>query len=298
MGQWAPDYCVYHHGCDDGFGALWAITKRWPSVIPIEGKYGGTVWPSDLAGKNVLFVDFSLKRDQMIALVTGETPASIVVLDHHKTAESELSDWIVEPAIMGVVVPVEEALGFHANMGKLPIVAHFDMNKSGARMAWEFAFPNADVPELIKYIEDRDLWRFRYDQTKAVSAALRSYEHDMALWDRFAAKPWLLVSEGQSILRAHEKNVASFVRNAYWREVGGVRVPVVNVPWGYVSDCANELLKLYPDAPFAAAWFMRSEGKIQWSLRSEDSRMDVSEVAARMGGGGHRNAAGFEQAAS
>jgi nanoRNase/pAp phosphatase (c-di-AMP/oligoRNAs hydrolase) len=33
---------------------------------------------------------------------------------------------------------------------------------------------------------------------------------------------------------------------------------------------------------------------IQYSLRSEDSREDVSEVAKQFGGGGHRNAAGYQ----
>ena len=55
----------------------------------------------------------------------------------------------------------------------------------------------------------------------------------------------------------------------------------------------HELLKLYPDAPFATCW-SRSGDRLKYSLRSEDSRMDVSEVARGYGGGGHRNASGFE----
>ena len=31
---------------------------------------------------------------------------------------------------------------------------HFDMNKSGARLAWEFFFPDKEVPLLIRHIED------------------------------------------------------------------------------------------------------------------------------------------------
>lgn len=59
---------------------------------------------------------------------------------------------------------------------------------------------------------------------------------------------------------------------------------------------AHEMLSKYPDAPFTACWFRRADGQIQYSLRSEDSRLDVSEVAKSLGGGGHRNAAGFQQA--
>ena len=27
-----PDICIYHGGCDDGFGAAWAVWKRWPDA--------------------------------------------------------------------------------------------------------------------------------------------------------------------------------------------------------------------------------------------------------------------------
>ena len=40
---------------------------------------------------------------------------------------------------------------------------------------------------------------------------------------------------------------------------------------------------------------MVENGKREWSLRSDDSRLDVSLVAQQYGGGGHRNAAGFSE---
>jgi nanoRNase/pAp phosphatase (c-di-AMP/oligoRNAs hydrolase) len=54
-----------------------------------------------------------------------------------------------------------------------------------------------------------------------------------------------------------------------------------------------ELLKRHPDAPFAAIYFDRGDGKRQWSLRSRED-FDVSRVARRFANGGHRQAAGFE----
>ncbi len=38
---------------------------------------------------------------------------------------------------------------------------------------------------------------------------------------------------------------------------------------------------------------MHIRGKTAWSLRSTEEGIDVSEIAKRHGGGGHRNAAGF-----
>ena len=296
---WKPDICVYHGGCDDGFGAAWVVRKKWPDVQFVPGAYSGTNWPTGMHGKNVLFVDFSLKRGAMIEFanggVPGDVPRSVVVLDHHKTAEAELKDWDWGPVTTASLTDIGIRINKAAVETALPIAAHFDMDHSGARMAWDFCFPGEPVPPLIDHIEDRDLWRFRMFTTHAVSAALRTYEHDFELWDELDVPS--LIAEGTVVLRGHQKNVQTFIRNRYWTEIGGVRVPVVNVPYHYASDCADAMLKAEPDAPFCASWFVRADGKRQFSLRSRDDRMDVSEIAKQFGGGGHRNAAGFEMAA-
>src|SRR5262249_41598557 len=48
--------------------------------------------------------------------------------------------------------------------------AFFDLNKSGARLAWEYFHPEKDTPELIEFIEDRDLWRWQIPRSKEFSA--------------------------------------------------------------------------------------------------------------------------------
>jgi hypothetical protein len=80
--------------------------------------------PPDVTGLDVAIVDFSYKRPVMIEL--ARKAKSILVLDHHKTAEAEL----IEPC-PGIEV-------------------HFDMNRSGAVMAWEYFHPGvpASVPAV------------------------------------------------------------------------------------------------------------------------------------------------------
>ena len=304
MSDWKPDVCIYHGGCDDGFGAALAVRIRWGNSVEfIPAGYNQP--PPDCAGKRVLIVDFSYKQDVMRKFPA----ASVVVLDHHKTAEQELYPWSIggkgtTPAGLrgnrngrSALGRINELLGMNQMEHIEPIVAFFDMHKSGARMAWEFCHPRIDVPRLIEYVEDRDLWRFALAETKAVSAALRSYPHDWDIWSGFLADTSRLITEGGAVLRGHEKNVGEFIKNRYWTDVGGISVPVVNVPYHYASDCADAMLEAEPAAPFCASWFRRSDGKIQYSLRSRDERMDVSEIAKAMGGGGHRNAAGFEASA-
>lgn len=284
---WKPDVVVYHGGCDDGFGAAWACWLKWGDAPEYVGMRYGDKLP-DVTGKHVLMVDFSLKRDAMLA--AESIAKSILVLDHHRTAEDELKSW---------VAPMDSVLHWASSqiVDHTGIYGVFDMDKSGARLAWEFCFPGKDVPSLLLAVEDRDLWRFALRDTREISAALKTYRQDFAEWSRFAADTGSLCNEGKAILRGHQKNVGEFCANTYTLKIDGHKVPVVNVPYHYASDCAHELLQRNPDAPFAAAWFKRGDGVVQWSLRSEDSRQDVSEIAKKFGGGGHRNAAGFQASA-
>jgi len=294
---WKPGVVLYHGpSCLDGFGSAFAAWLKWGDAVAyIPCSYGEPAPIDRCAGKNVLIVDFSFKRDVMAEF--GRSVKSCVVLDHHKSVLTELEEWVsltLTPAHLGNLVNLD---GWHdcAKPDRLPIVALFDMEKSGARLAWEFCHPDKAVPSWVEFIEDRDLWRFKFGETThEFIAGLNSHPRNFTTWSALFQHASLLVSQGRDILRAHRRLVDEFCNNAYVDEIGGFTVPVLNVNYPYVSDCGRLLLKLYPNAPFAACW-SRSGDKIGWSLRSEDSREDVSVIAAKFGGGGHRNAAGFER---
>ena len=271
-----PDICIYHGGCDDGFGAAWAVWTKWPDCKFIPGVYGKE--PPDVAGKNVLLVDFSYKRPVMEQIVLSA--ASVTVLDHHKTAEAELAYldlWAMKqwpPRSVTVI---------------------FDMEKSGARLAWEFCHPTHPLPAMLSFIEDRDLWRFALDpDTRRFSAALRIYPQEFRVWNEISRNPGKLIDEGKIVLRAHQANIPKFCAESFTEKIGGYEVPCCNVPYHYASDVAHQLLADFPEAPFTMSWFKRGDGLFQASLRSENHRIDVSEIAKTYGGGGHRNAAGFQ----
>lgn len=288
--MWKPDVCVYHGNCDDGFGAAWAIWKRWPDIEFISGVYGKPLEePADgWSCKNVLFVDYSLPEAEMRAL--AEKCASIAVLDHHKTAQAALAPFV---EFNGTLTDLKRAAGAdHA--GAPAVYVHFDMDRSGAPMAWEFAHGDTPLPNMLRLIEDRDLWRFKYPETAPFSAGLRIYPQDFGVWSQIEEMTSNIIEEGDIVLRSHRANIAKFINDVVNVQICGHDVPAVNVPYHYASDVAHAMLHVFPDAPFAASWFMRGDGKIQFSLRSTDDKVDVSEIAKRFGGGGHRNAAGFQ----
>lgn len=278
---------IYHANCNDGFAAAWVARRKLGDECEFfAASYGQP--PPDVAGRKVYILDFSYKRPVMRRILSEAM--SVTVLDHHKTAEAEL-DGIVDEFVM------RPDLIANPPGSELPTV-WFNMQKSGARLAWEHFFPNEASPPLVAYVEDRDMWRFALPFSNAVNAAISSRPHDFPTWDaidqalRFDIDASAsMVSQGEAIERYKAQQVDAICRNAREVDFDGVKILAANTSTLF-SEVAG---KLAEGRPFGAAWFVRADGKRQWSLRSTDDGMDVSEVAKSKGGGGHRNAAGFEE---
>lgn len=259
---------IYHANCWDGFCAAWVAHKALGEIEAVPAYYGAS--PPDVTSREVYVLDFSYPREVLLGM--KEQAKSLLVLDHHKTAQAAL-----------------DGLDFCV----------FDMGKSGGRLAWErFAYLGGRLgmksPWLVDYTEDRDLWRHALPDSENINAALRSYPLDFALWDEFndaVGQREMFKREGSAIRRAERTIVETHVRNAREREMDGHKVLTVNATVLF-SEIAGELAK---DRPFGACYFDRQDGKRQWSLRSRDGGVDVSAIAKAHGGGGHAQAAGYEE---
>ena len=289
-----PDVLIYHDNCDDGFAAAWAIHKKWGDAIQYLPSNYGRPMPTCEDGPEVLVVDFSFPPEQCEDLVNQG--CRILMLDHHKTAKEMLSGMhrIHRPTFENVGRCFDRMTG----SWREEVLVEFDMERSGARMAWDFAFPGKETLELILAVEDRDLWRFNRPDTKLVSMYLRSLDRDFAQWDAAASlysdNPEQFLAEANAIKRFYDQRVKSICENAGTQSFQGHDGVAVSYacPYDFVSETCHTLLDMYPDAPFAVAVIQNQEG-ITYSLRSLDERVDVSEIAKANGGGGHRNAAGF-----
>jgi oligoribonuclease NrnB/cAMP/cGMP phosphodiesterase (DHH superfamily) len=255
--------CIYHGNCADGFTSAWVVRK----ALGDEVQYHAGVYqdaPPDVEGKDVLLVDFSYKRAVLEAM--REKAASVTILDHHKTAEADLRDL-------------------------LGITTVFDMNRSGARITWDYFFPNAKPPQLLLHVEDRDLWRFALRKTREIQASVFAYPYEFKVWDYLmTADMEQLAVEGEAIERKHFKDIRELVSVVTRRmNIGGYNVPIANLPYTLTSDAGHLLAK---GEPFAGCYWDTPKGRV-FSLRSTDEGLDVAEIAKQYGGGGHRNASGF-----
>lgn len=260
--------CIYHGNCADGFGAAWAVeqfNKRSNCNTSYHaGRYGKP--PPDVTDEVVIMVDFSYKRDVLLEMV--ERAESLVILDHHKTAAEDLRD--------------------------LPRKAHtvFDMERSGAIITWQY-FHEGAPPPLLKHIEDRDLWRFALPHTREIQANLFSYPYDFEVWDQLMQRPLEeLIADGKAIERKHNKDIRELIEVTKRRlDIGGYNVPAANMPYTMASDAAHIMAQ---GEPFAATYYDEPDGRC-FSLRStKDVGVDVSAIARKYGGGGHKHASGFK----
>lgn len=286
--------CIYHGNCADGFGAAWAVRHALGDAVEFHaGVYQDP--PPDVAGRDVIMVDFSYKRPVLTQM--SMTANTILVLDHHKSAAEDLaglplpvgSDWGIRNVTAGYE---PRTMRRHAedNNGP-PLYALFDMDRSGARIAWDFFHHRKTCPKLIEHIEDRDLWRFKLEGTREIQAAVFSYPYCFEVWDKLMARPLdELRLEGCSIERKHFKDIRELLKVTTRRFIiGGYNVPVANLPYTLTSDAGHILAE---NEHFAACYWDTPEGRT-FSLRSVDGGLDVSDIAKQYGGGGHVHAAGF-----
>lgn len=250
-----PTLVLYHAECADGFGAAWAIWKRYPEARFLAVKHGEPP-PAKLAGERIVIVDFSYPRPILERL--AKEAMSLLVLDHHITAEQALAD--------------------------LPY-AYFDQQHSGAVLAWQWAH-DKPVPWLLQYIQDKDLWRWELAGSREISAALASYPFEFSLWDFFNQPD--LEREGRAILRYENELVAKLASQATLVRFEDETVPAVHS--AVLTSQIGE--QLSASHPFCVIWHDRN-GRRYYSMRSREDGTDVGSIAASFGGGGHTHAAGF-----
>ena len=275
--------CIYHGGCDDGFAAAWAVHKALGDQVEFyPGVYQKEPPPHE--ARDIIFVDFSYKRPVLDAM--ADKANSILILDHHKTAAEDLVD-LQKPPPAGVWIEAS----WNGTMSRsLRMVALFDMERSGAALAWDY-FIGGERPAFIEYIQDRDLWRKSLPHGDEFTIALRSYPQDFKVWDFLAENMSNLMEEGHAIQRYYRVRVEELKRSAYGATLGGYSCLIANAPYFAASEVAGELAERGL-TQFGACYFEVERGRYQYSLRSRGD-FDVSAIARQFGGGGHKAAAGF-----
>ncbi len=286
-------YILYHGQCPDGFGSAWSAYKFLginPEIEYIPITHGSKL-PEIEDGSYIYMLDFASKADVLKKL--GEKNR-VVVLDHHKTAKADLAEF---PKLLSEHTVKNE------KYEEMPygVFVRFNMDKSGAMLSWEFFNPDLLAPNLIKYIQDRDLWRFNLDRSRAFNAHLRCHPFEFEAWDKVQDITETIftnrnleafIDTGKICLIQDARNIEMICRQAKLINFNGHKVVVVCAT-SHWSDVGNDLVEKYPEADYVMSYYHSPKKSfMKMSLRCKDG-FDVSEVASKFDGGGHQKASGY-----
>ena len=309
-----PITVIYHADCADGFGAAYAAWRRFGDNATYRPMHHGHPWEmAEIAGHAVYILDFSFPPDKLEAI--SSLAQSVVQIDHHTSARQPWAHLLIRTADGGESY----------RHPTLALTLCFNLDKSGARLAWEYFHPAQPVPLILRHIEDMDLWRFALPDTRAVSRALRLHDFDFATWNALIdASPnpdspryQALIAEGEAIERFFQTEIDRLAQSRLvmparlrgepldplqalrhglptlvdderaWRAISGL---AINASAMFSSELGDRLAER--SGSFGLIWQLGADGQVKASLRARGN-VNVAEIAANYGGGGHPNAAGF-----
>jgi uncharacterized protein len=272
------DLVIYHHPCPDGCTSATIANKYFKEKnkeVEFWGLPAGNT-PTEvydkLKNKTVLICDLSFKKDvivKLLPLVKG-----LLIIDHHKTAQEDLENL--------------------DNQYKI-----FDMNHCGAVLVWKWFYPDKPVPLFVRYIEDNDIWIKAMPETLEVTAYVSSLDLEFDIYERFVNDESLVYSEiipyGKILLTQAQKQTENALKKSTVKMIEldeqyyfcGVCNTTTNI-----NEVANTMLSKFHHTDFSVAYSSYSNGINSTSLRSNDTRADVTQIAKKFNGGGHRNASG------
>jgi oligoribonuclease NrnB/cAMP/cGMP phosphodiesterase (DHH superfamily) len=232
--------------------------------------------------EKVIIVDFSLQKDgdmEKLAAITKD----IIWIDHHKTA-------------------IEKHKDFKCN-GLL------DINFAGCVLTWKYFFPDKDMPKIVDMLGSYDIWDFtKYgEQLNQLQCGIRLEEcnPESANWNKWLSgkefnelfKIYIdvdtiddIIKKGRIALQYRDNVWASLIKSfSFFCNFEGYKCVCINA--GSVSSQIFDTVKEDYDIMIPFCF----DGK-QWtvSMYAKNKEIDVSIIAKKYGGGGHKNAAGFQ----
>lgn len=262
---------IYHGFCTDGFGAAYAAWKKFGNAATYiaRGRDEAPFPENYFTGKDVFVLDYSFSREEMKRYESEAL--SFVVIDHHISAKED---------IMTLTSYV------------------FDNDFSGAYLAWKYFHPDTKIPKLMEYISDADTWQHSLPSWKEIESYIYSNGEEHFSFEHFEKLHETLESEegfararevGEKLAGSHVAKVEMYANLAELVTFEGYQIYAVNAPREVRSELGHVLAEKTNSFSLI---FTYEKGFWKCSMRSVKD-FDVSSIATKYGGGGHRNAAAF-----
>jgi oligoribonuclease NrnB/cAMP/cGMP phosphodiesterase (DHH superfamily) len=264
--------CLYHNDPDGQCSA--AIVRRaLGKAVQLIGLEIGDPLPWEAIGKAelVVIVDYSLSLEDMQHI---HRRLKLIWIDHHITALDRLSE-----AMAGV--PGQRRV-----------------DEAACVLTWQTFFPDQPVPRGVVYIGDRDIWRHAHAETRPFGEGLYQQEcnpENDSLWTALLDDNEVLVSKlienGRLLYASRLRGIRNAIGTyGFETTFEGHRTLAINDPGS--GDLGEVVRNSGFDLAYCYVETVRN-GRRQTFVTLYSATVDVSAIASKYGGGGHRGAAGF-----
>ena len=225
-------------------------------------------------GDTVYLADFSFQGKGNMEKAFEKLQDRFVYIDHHKTAIDELGD--------------------------LGVRGLREVGVAACRLCWRYFYPQTEEPEAIKLIGMYDVWE--------LTPKVESFQFGTTLLDLSpTSENWkTLFKSSKSVIDdicTKGEIILNYVTASY-EKIAQKGAFEATLNGKYNCVCINSISgnsKLF-ESVFdkqvndIMLTFSKMRDEDQWtvSLYSADNGPDVGEIAKSFGGGGHKNAAGFQ----
>ena len=270
--------CFYHSADLDGHCSGAIIKRRYPECEMIGINYGQEFpWESIEEGEIVFMVDFSLQPFSLMERLNSL--CKLIWIDHHKTA-----------------IDAAYEAGFLAHEQSL------EVGKAGCELTWVHIYPHLAIPEGVYLLGRYDVWDLAaHPNIMKFQYGMRSHDDtlpDSEIWE-FVLNTHNLVfhnrtCENGEIVLDYQKSQSSKYAKACAFDTEIVGLPAIAMNVGMANsqmfESVFDLEKHKIMMPFV--W---KDGKWTVSLYTvNETGIDVGLIAKSFGGGGHKQAAGFQ----
>lgn len=286
--------CFYHNDADGRCAGFWVhlnvgINDQYQDPSFIEMSYAKP-FPMETIRKDeqIYIVDYSISTDEMRQLL--KITENVTWIDHHKTAIDKYQDF--EHEIRGVRYD-----GIAGCMLAYCYIHHMTQRGEGDIKQFDISMIK-DAPMFTKLIADWDVWKFDYgDDTRHFITAFNAYnfEPSSKLWDRFLCFPddevfacSDFIRDGIIMTTFRDGWAKDYMKLGFETDFEGVKCFAVNL-----GRCNSEYFKSLPPGKYDVLIPFAFDGS-QYTVSLYSTTIDVSEIAKKYGGGGHKGAAGFQ----
>jgi len=260
-------FCYFHNDDNDGWASSAVVKMKYP-----QAEFYGYNYEPDLplveGYDKVFMVDCSTTLDNIKYLQKHNK--QFILIDHHARKVKALYE-------SGI---------------KIEGLRDMNLRYCGCVLTWKYIYPEDEIPELLLYVQDMDLWKWELEFTDEINTALfclhKNRDEIIMILKSTGWKPSLL-GEGTLLIKQRTNEVNFLASTLRKKMFHGYKTAIVNSPVN-TSFVGHKVLEDNPDVDIALIWYATKD-LIKVSLRSRE--VDVSAIAKQYDGGGHKLASGF-----